>query len=308
MIYLEIKPKKRIQDSFASLKYEKMIPMNLAFFNDSGEKTEQATPRKKEKSREEGQVLKSQEVSTAALFLSVFLGLRMFSGYIYEGLLKLMHAGIERLGSDHNRIDINYFTGLINDGFLQVLLLALPIFAIAMVAGLLTNIAQVGWHPTTKPLMPKFSKISPMKGFKRLFSMRAVVELVKSILKLVVIGLGIYIIVMGEKDMLPMLIEMELLETVAYVGNTVINIGIMVGAMYIFIAGFDFLYQWWKHTKELRMTKQEVKEEYKQTEGNPQIKGQIRQKMREASMRRMMQDVPTADVIITNPTRIVNIA
>lgn len=279
------------------------IPLNLAFFNDSaGEKTEPATPRKKEKAREEGQVLKSQEISVAILFLTTFLGLRVFASYIYTGVLTFLDYGIDMIQNPHASIEPGYIAGYINNALSRVLLISLPMFAIVMLAGLLVNLLQVGWHPTTKPLSPKFSKMNPIKGLKRIISMRAVVELVKSLLKLVIIGLGIYMMVINEMPMLAKFMYMDLEQSFIYIGDLAINVGVMVGGMYIFIAGFDYLYNWWKHTKELKMSKQEVKEEYKQTEGNPQIKGAIRGKMREASMRRMMRQVPQADVIITNPT------
>ena len=282
----------------------KGIPLNLTFFNnnDAGEKTEPATPRKKEKARKEGQVLKSQELSTAALLLTVFTGLWIFGGYIYNSLLSNMAFSFEFVGRTDIEMNPANMSMVIVNGFSRVILTALPVFLVVMAAGILINLVQVGWHPTLKPLRPKLSKMNPIKGFKRIFSLRALLELAKSILKLTVITLVVYMIVISEVNILPFILQMELLEVYAYLGGLIINIGLMVGAMYLFIAGLDFFYQWWKHTKELRMTKQEVKEEFKQTEGNPIIKGAIRRKMREVSMRRMMQQVPGADVIITNPT------
>lgn len=281
------------------------IPLNLAFFNQqdqSGEKTEPATPRKKEKARKEGQVLKSQELSTAALLLTGFAGLWAFGGYMFSGLTAMMAFGLGHIGRHDIELEAQTFGSYIGMGFGQVLITALPMLLIVMATGVLINLAQVGWHPTGKPLRPKLSKVSPIKGFKRIFSLRALIELFKSVLKLVIISIVIYMIIMGEADTLPLLYTMGIAQVVSYIGGLVINIGLMVGALYLFIAALDFTYQWWKHTKELRMTKQEVKEEYKQTEGNPVIKGAIRRKMREISMRRMMQQVPGADVIITNPT------
>ncbi|MCL2702293.1 MAG: flagellar biosynthesis protein FlhB [Defluviitaleaceae bacterium] len=279
------------------------IPLNLAFFNDTGgEKTEKATPRKREKAREEGQVLKSQEISVAVLLLAVFGGLRIFGPYIYRNISEFMVTGLGMVAQTDFEITGNTLTRFVTQTFLLVIMTGLPMFMIVMVSMIIVNLIQVRWKPTAKPLMPKLSKLSPIKGFKKIFSMRALVELVKSLLKITIITLVILLMVRSEQDRLPTLLFMDLYQILSFIGNFVCTIGMMVGAMYLFIAGLDFLYQWWKHEKDLKMTKQEVKDEWKQTEGNPQIKGAIRRRMREVSMRRMMQAVPGADVIITNPT------
>ncbi|MCL2415188.1 MAG: flagellar biosynthesis protein FlhB, partial [Defluviitaleaceae bacterium] len=173
---------------------------------------------------------------------------------------------------------------------------------VVMGVGIFVNIVQVGWAPTTKTLRPNFSKLSPLKGIKRVFGMKMLLELVKALLKFAIILLVVYTMLSNEIDMLAVLFQMDLIPAVMYIGNLFVTIGMTVGIVYIFIAGIDYIYNRRKHEKELRMTKQEMKEEYKQMEGDPLIKGKIRQKMREVSMRRMMGDVPTADVIITNPT------
>jgi flagellar biosynthetic protein FlhB len=185
---------------------------------------------------------------------------------------------------------------------MKSLMIVAPLFLVAMLVGVITHVVQVGWHPTMKPLTPKFSKLNPASGFKRIFSFRALVELAKSLLKFGIIGYVILTTLQKESHMIYAVIDMGLLEAVGYVAGVAMDMGIAVGAWYVAIAIADFIYIRLKHNKDLMMTKQEVKEEYKSIEGNPQIKGQIRQRMREASMRRMMQDVPKADVIITNPT------
>jgi len=183
------------------------------------------------------------------------------------------------------------------------LLMAMPMFAVALIVGLVVNIVQVGWMVTTKPLKPKFSKLNPIKGFKKIISLTSLVNLVKSILKLLIIGTVVYSIIRNMMDnLLPHLLWMEAWESVLALGNVVINMGLAVGALMLFVAALDTAYTRWKHEKDLKMTKQEVKQEWKNQEGDPQVKGKIKQKMREASMRRMMQNVPQADVIITNPT------
>ena len=280
-----------------------LIPLKLDFFAESsGEKTEKATPKKKEKAREEGQVAKSQELGTALLFITVFFGLRFLSGYMYNTLAATFRYGFAIMPEMHDFFPMDNIGAYINFLFMQVLIIVAPLFALTMLVGVISNLAQVGWHPTTKPLMPKFTKLNPLSGFKRIFSFRALMELGKSLAKFAIISLAIYNTLSKEAGTIYAVLNMNVFEAVAYVGDLAISMGINVGAWYLVIAIIDIAYTRFKHTKELRMTKQEVKEEYKQAEGNPQIKGQIRQRMREAAMRRMMQDVPNADVIITNPT------
>lgn len=284
----------------------KVIPLDLCFFaDDSGgsEKTEKATPKKKEKAREEGQVAKSQEVSTAFMLLAGFFALRMFGGRIATGTTGLFEhqfgmvlGGIEQMEQVSIAAHIAWMFG-------QVLLMAAPMFLVALVVGIIVNVVQVGWKITSKPMMPKFSKLNPLKGFKRIFSIQSLMNFLKSLLKITVIGAVVFVMLRNAaEETLPVLLGMELGASIIVIGNMIINMGLAVGAFYLFIAAADFAFTRWKHAKDLRMTKHEVKMEYKQQEGDPLIKGKIRQKMREVSMRRMMQNVPQADVIITNPT------
>ena len=277
-----------------------LLRYNLHFF-DEGEKTEQPTTRKRQKAREEGQVAKSQEVSTAFLFLAAFFALRMFAGGMYGRILSIFRHNLRLLGDIDAVYNEKFFGAHFGYMFIQGFMIALPMFAVCVGMGLATNIAQVGWHPTSKPLVPKFNRLNPISGFKRIFSMRAWIELAKSLAKFVAILAVIYSVVNKELQHIPLLVDMGLLQAVIYLGNIIVNMGLNVGMLFLAIAFLDLMYTRWKHTKDLKMTKYEVKEEYKQTEGNPQIKGKIRQKMREISMRRMMQAVPQADVIITNP-------
>ncbi len=285
------------------MEYRFLLPINLRFF-DGGEKTEQATPRKKQKAREEGQVAKSQEISTAALFLAMFFCLRMFGPGMITNITSVFSLSLSKIQ------DINYiFTSTFLVSFVanmlgQIMLIVTPIFAVAMISGIISSLIQVGWHPTTKPLKPKFSKLNPVSGFKRLFSLSKLVDLLKALLKMGVIIIGIYVVLKKKMESIPTLMDMPVISSMAFVGEMVIDLGLTVGGMYLFVAAIDYFYTRFKHNKQLRMSKQEVKEEHKMMEGNPQIKAKIRQKMREVSMRRMMHSVPSADVIITNPTHI----
>ncbi len=277
------------------------LTINLAFF-DEGEKTEKPTARKREKAREEGQVAKSPEVNTAVLFLAGFFGLKIFAEMMYDGMKSIFSLNFVMVSDIDNVFDIKYMADYIVFLFAQVLLIALPVFAISIGVGVLTNLLQVGWKITPKALKPKFSKLNPLKGFKRIFSLKLFVELAKSLLKFTIIIVAVYFMIESEVKYIPQLAFMGLMPAVLYIGDIIVRLGINVGLLFMIIALLDVIYSRFRHTKELRMTKQEIKEEYKSIEGNPQVKGKIKQKMREMSMRRMMQDVPKADVIITNPT------
>ena len=279
------------------------IPLDLCFFADSSsEKTEKATPKKRNKAREEGQVAKSQEIGTAAMLLAGFAGLALFAGGILTGIIDLFAFHFLLLPDSVDIFESVFLARHVAWVMGQILLICAPLFAVGMVVGLITNVVQVGWKITPKAFKPKMSKFNPIKGMKRIFSMQSVMNLVKSLLKFTLIITVVVFMLMGELEIIPSVMDMELGAAMSYFGGLVVRMGLTIGVMYIFIAVLDFAYTKWKHEKDLKMTKQEVKEEWKQAEGNPQIKGKIRQKMREVSMRRMMQNVPQADVIITNPT------
>jgi len=282
------------------------IPLNLFYFAESGgggEKTEKATPKKQQKARDEGQVAKSQEVSTAIMLIAGFVGLRAFSGMMMESISGLFHIHYSMFDTfGDNDFEMVYVTRHVALVFGQILLLCAPMFIVSMLVGLIMNLLQVGWNPTMKPLQPKGSKLNPLKGFKRIFGMQSLVNFIKSMFKLLLVGAVVYGMLYNRIPEIRSMLDMDFIVAVGFIGGIVTNIGIAIGVLYIFIALFDYAYTKWKHGKDLRMSKHEVKEEWKQQEGNPQIKGKIRQKMREISMRRMMQSVPQADVIITNPT------
>lgn len=276
------------------------IKLNLSFFE--GDKTEKPTARKMEKAVEQGQFAISQEIATAIIFIFGFISLRSFGKYMYEKSLELFYNNFMRISDIKQIFEISYITKLISFMFLKIMIICLPIFAVIMILGLISNIAQVGWHPNVKLLKPKFSNFNPINGVKRLISFKSIIEFVKSLLKLVIIGFAIYSCLKGQISKIQTLLVMDLFLGFQYIGNLSMDIGIKVGLYFIVIAVLDYAYQRYSHIKKLKMTKQEVKDEYKMSEGDPQIKGKIKQKMREISMRRMMQEIPNADVIITNPT------
>lgn len=281
-----------------------LLKINLEFFAEGagGERTEAPTPKRREKAREEGQVALSPEIATAFLYLIMFNVFKTFGPRVFNDFRRVFYISIEQMEHATDILDIRYATKFINYMFLQVVLASLPLLLIAMLIGLITNFLQAGWHPTLKPLTPKFSRLSPAQGFKKIFSLQAIMNFLKSIAKLFVIGYVIYSKLKDQINVIPNLFSLSFIDGALYFGNFVIDLGITVGAWFLIIAAIDYAYQRFKHEQELKMSKYELMQEYKESEGNPQVKSKIRQKMQESSMRRMMQAVPAADVIITNPT------
>lgn len=283
------------------------IKLRLQFFANEGpggEKTEEPTAKKLSDARKEGQVARSQELIMAASLLALFLILKIFVGWIGRKLIGLFYSvyGLFEVltGSEENGPVI--MIALLRDMILDTVVILLPIFASALLAAFVINVFQVKWQISLKPLQPKLSKFDPISGFKKLFSKDKIFELIKAIFKVVIIGVLAYTTIKDKINVLFRLIDMELGSAIAEIGDLVLSMGLKISAFYMIIGLADYIYQRMKFKKEMMMTKQEIKDEYKQTEGDPQIKGRIRQKMREAARRRMMQRLPEADVVITNPT------
>ena len=191
---------------------------------------------------------------------------------------------------------------VVNNTLIVILKILAPVFIIGFLVALLSNIFQVGWKVTGKPMKPKFSKLNPLSGFKRIISKDSMFELLKSIAKVGVITYVAYTSIRGHQDELFLVYDIPLLQVVLLVGSIVLDAGLKISMVYLVLGLADWFYQKHKFKEEMKMTKQEVKDEYKNTEGNPEIKGRQRSRMREASQRRMMQNLPSADVVITNPT------
>ena len=185
---------------------------------------------------------------------------------------------------------------------IELLILIAPIFIVGVLVVFICDVVQVKWKPTTKPLKPKFNKLNPIQGFKKIISLNSFVELIKSALKLGLVGYVAYSYLIERVGQIFILYDIGLNQAIGLMGQIVTDLGLRIAGVYMVIAFLDFAYQKWKFKEDMKMTKQEVKDEFKNQEGDPQIKGKQRQRMREASMRRMMQQLPQADVVITNPT------
>lgn len=277
--------------------YEPFI-MNLQLFAE--EKTETATPHKREEVRKKGQVAKSNEIGTALLVITGFYIINSFLTYACERLSFIATHILSNATSWDGSIEgvISVFIFIVNEG----LMVLLPVFGILLLVAIISQAVQVGFMFNVSNIQPKFNRINPLEGFKRIFSKRAMVEFTKSVLKIcIVVGLA-YWQVRRSFTWLCNLSFVDIHHSLLLISSSVYTMALIIGLILFVLAIFDYLYQRWEFEQNIKMTKHEVKEEMKQTEGDPQLRSRIRQKQREMASRRMMQAIPSADVIITNPS------
>lgn len=282
---------------------DRRFAYNLQFFGEGGDKTEKATPKKLDDARKEGRVARSSDLINGFMLLLMFFVLKLFGGIMANLFLDSFVKYYNKASDISMEVfDVRQAVNLSNEIVLDIVIASLPVLIGSFVVALVGNIVQVGWKVTGKPLKPKLDRLNPIGGFKRMFSQEKVVELIKSILKVLAIALVAYNEVKDRWKFILNLYDFEFMQAVLNIFDIVLDVGIKISVIFVIIGLADFGYQKWKHLHDLRMSKQEVKDEMKQSEGDPQIKGQIRQKMREGARRRMMQELPKADVVITNPT------
>lgn len=288
-----------------------ILAYNLQWFakdGPGGEKTEPATAKKLSDARDEGKVAKSQELNSAAMLIALFMLLRIFVSFLGEGFVGVFQWSYklipEVVQSERSGMTVRGVSTIINQSLVEMLKLMAPFLIGGFVVAIVISIVQVGWKVSTKPMEPKLDKFNPINGFKRIFSKDSLFNLFKSILKIALIFYVAYTCIKDQQKNLFILYEIPLKQAISLIGNIIIDTGLRISLVYLVVGIADYAYQKFRFKEDMKMTKQEVKEEYKNTEGDPQIKGQQRQRMREASQRRMMQDVPKADVVITNPTHI----
>lgn len=282
---------------------DRRFAYNLQFFGEGGDKTEKATPKKLDDARKEGRVARSSDLINGFMLLLMFFVLKLFGGIMANLFLDSFVKYYNKASDISMEVfDVRQAVNLSNEIVLDIVIASLPVLIGSFVVALVGNIVQVGWKVTGKPLKPKLDRLNPIGGLKRMFSQEKVVELIKSILKVLAIALVAYNEVKDRWKFILNLYDFEFMQAVLNIFDIVLDVGIKISVIFVVIGLADFGYQKWKHLHDLRMSKQEVKDEMKQSEGDPQIKGQIRQKMREGARRRMMQELPKADVVITNPT------
>lgn len=263
-------------------------------------KTEKATPKKRRDQRKKGRTIVSKDVGMVVSLLGSFVMLKLLFPMMYrtvrDYLIKYISLapGAERLSE--------YTTDIFWDTLKAAAGAALPILIASAVLAVLGTGIQTGFLFSRETMTPKFSRMNPLSGIKNIVSLKSLVELLKNLVKIIILGLILYQIVKGDLRAVARTIDMDLKESSSFVLDAIMDMIFKISIVFLGISGFDYFYQWWDYERQMKMSKQELKEEFKQTEGNPEIKGRIRNVQRERSRSRMMQAVPTADVIVRNPT------
>jgi flagellar biosynthetic protein FlhB len=266
------------------------------------EKTEQATPKRREDARRKGQVARSSELSSIAILAAGLLALSALGGYMFDQLGVFMVDALTNgifIELDPGSLHLSIGTWAL--GYARIVG---PVVALLVVAALGINYAQVGVLFTLQPLTPKAERISPLSGLKRIFSSRGLVELAKGLFKIGAVVYVTYLTIDSDMDSLIAYMDMSVGQIFTLSGDITITLAFRIVLLLLIMAILDYAFQRWEYEKNLRMTRQEVREEVKQQEGDPMVRSRIRALQREMSQRRMMDDVMTADVVVTNPTHV----
>ncbi len=263
------------------------------------EKTEQPTGKRLRDARREGNVFQSKDVVTVVMLLGVFY------------MVKLMIPHIYKTARD---VSVHFFSRAVTDNALSaspsiylymciaMLKCTMPVLLMSMILGILGHGIQTRFNISFHLLKPKFSKMNPINGIKKMFGIKKLVDLAKNLIKIALLLALLYNLLKDDLVQVARMIDMNIYVSAGHMMELVMDLVVKVSIAFAVVAFFDYLYQRWDHKNNLKMTKQEVKEEYKNTEGNPEIKGRIRKIQRQMAMARMMQQVPEADVIVRNPT------
>ena len=266
-------------------------------------KTEKATPKRREDERKKGNIFQSSDVVSAFSILAIFVVLKLVFPFSYHYMSNILVKYIGCLKTVPT-LSVGFSVDVIKDICIAILLIAGPVMLTSAAISIIATGVQTKFKFSREQLKIKFSRMSPLKGFKKLFSLRSVTELIKSMIKISII---IYVLYSEFKEISKHFVNLmfqDITQGIYFILDSIMGIVLKLSAVFILIAAFDYLYQWWEYERNIKMTKQEIKEEYKQLEGDPQIKGQIKERQRKMAMNRMMQQVPSADVIVRNPTHI----
>lgn len=263
------------------------------------EKTEQPTGKRRRDARKEGNVFQSRDIGTVVMLIGVFYTASILMPTIYNTVVSYAKWMWDGIGSDMEDLlsGQNFFAFVVSFAKCSI-----PLLVVSMVLGIVATGAQTRFNVSFKSLQPKLSKLNPINGIKKIFSLKNVVELLKNLIKIILLIVLLMNLLKDDLVQTARMIDMNPMNSAVLMLNMVFDLVKTVCLAFTVVAFFDFLYQRWQYEKDLRMTKQEVKEEFKQTEGNPEIKGRIKRLQRQMAMSRMMQKVPQADVIIRNPT------
>ena len=267
-------------------------------------KTEKATPKKRRDERKKGNVLMSKDaVAVATLIGSLFM-IQMMGGVILQQVKDLLHLCFYYMANGSPGMLSGLIGELFKTAALSFVVMAGPFLAVTALLAVGVTFFQTKMLVAGESIKPKFNRISPLQGFKRLFSLRSIIEAVKGILKITILLFLIYNYFSNVAISFSRFLNMGLWQSCSILFQDIVTLVLQIAVAFTALAFFDYLYQWWDYERQLKMSKQEIKEEYKQTEGDPQVKGKIKQIQRQRAQQRMMQQVPNADVIIRNPTHV----
>ena len=264
-------------------------------------KTEKATPKKRQDEQKKGNIFQSRDVVSAASVLVIFFILKLALPYMYRSLVQMI-VEYDGYVKTHGTLSVAFANDVLRDIVFAVLMLAGPVMLSSMAVSVVATGVQTRFRFSQEKLKFKFSNLNPLQGFKRMISLRSLTELVKTLIKIVVIGAVLYQSFLKIFDRLVQLMFGDVMQGVLFILNAIMDMVMQLSLVFLAIAAADYFYQWWEYERDMRMTKQEVKEEFRQQEGDPLVKSQLKERQRKFSMRRMMQQVPTADVIVRNPT------
>ena len=280
------------------------LKLDLQFFaqGDDQDKTEEPTPHRRREARRRGQVMKSAELNSALNMLGMLALFMVMGSFLINSLLRLQRLFL--LDMIRQPLDEESVISLARLGLQEFLNIEAPVLAVALLLGLLSNIAQVGFLVQTETMKPQLSRINPLEGLKRIFSRRALFELLKALAKISIMAVISFLYLKGRLPVLLSLFNQETGVVAVTLGRTILGLGFRIAGLFLVLALLDYLYQRHEFQKELRMSKQEVKEEYKQLEGDPHVRSRLRERQRALTRQRMLSDVPQASVVITNPTEL----
>lgn len=267
------------------------------------ERTEEATPHKREKVREEGRVCVSKDINAAAAIITALLALALLGASIWRTLTGMIQFMLRAIG-DQAILHDGWFAWVSWEALKDYFAAWLPLGGLVVLFATSAVIAQVGFAFTGEPFVPKFDRLNPFTGMKKIISLRSCVELLKGLLKSAIFAIMIYTAIKNYLPVSSKTMQMPLELGSRQFWDMLWTLAMRLALMLMVMAFADYAYQKWDFEKSIRMSKKEVKDEYKQMEGDPQVKQKIRQKQREMARNRMMSDVPKADVVITNPTHI----
>jgi flagellar biosynthetic protein FlhB len=268
--------------------------------NTGQEKTEQATPKRLREAREKGQIARSRDLNSLILLLAASGGLLAYGETMLAGMVRQMYSGF--ILSREVLFDSARLQQHLGQAMIDALQAFSPLLGVLFVAALLAPMALGGWSFSPKAVIPSWGKLNPAKGLGRMFSRRAPVEGLKAFAKFAVVAIASVILLSQWAGEIFMLGSEPLRQGLAHTAHIVGWAFMAISSVLVLIAAVDVPFQLWDHANKLKMTKQEVKDELKQTDGSPEIKGRIRAVQRQLAQQRMMQDIPEADVVVTNPT------